>query len=401
MDFNTVPGMTTWPDMPMSYKNAYYEHERRIKRRRKESIKEREEKRKEEEKRLKELEDLKRNFPSHSAKEKLNAKTIQRTSLVKSVEEDRHSNNIDMGFFNEFNKDIKVDENLKNILLVCDVKGWAWWNKSQYLKHYLSDEFNIFIDYVIGPGSNSLIYKEFDLYFTFGYSYIDYFKKINNIKKMTGVTAHRPLRVIRGSMMKTEHVHANSMLLYKELISFHNNVHYVPNGVDENLFVPKSPINFEGDFVVGHVGKKCDQKGQCNIIIPAMEKSGTKSITHLNDYRNKKPYCKMYELYNNMDVFIVASDEDGTPNPALEAAACGRPIISNKIGNMPEFIIDGYNGFIVEKNIDAYVDKLEWCKNNRDKVAEMGINARKTIEEGWTWKLQAENYREMFRKVLK
>ena len=105
----------------------------------------------------------------------------------------------------------------------------------------------------------------------------------------------------------------------------------------------------------------------------------------------------MADIYNQMDVFIVASEEDGTPNPALEAAACGRPIISNRIGNMPEFIKDGYNGFIVGLNIDEYIDKLNYFKNNRDKMIEMGKNARKTVEENWTWKKQAENYRTMFK----
>jgi hypothetical protein len=30
----------------------------------------------------------------------------------------------------------------------------------------------------------------------------------------------------------------------------------------------------------------------------------------------------------------------------------------------------------------------------------MGNNARKTVEEGWTWKIQAENYRKMFNDIF-
>jgi len=86
----------------------------------------------------------------------------------------------------------------------------------------------------------------------------------------------------------------------------------------------------------------------------------------------------------------------------LEAAACGRPIISNPIGNMPEFIQDGYNGFLLpDRNVDWYVEKIIWLRDHRDKMIEMGLNARKTIEEGWTWRIMAENYRTMFRGVLK
>ena len=113
------------------------------------------------------------------------------------------------------------------------------------------------------------------------------------------------------------------------------------------------------------------------------------------------PHSEMPMIYNQMDCFVVASIEDGTPNPALEAAACGRPIISNNIGNMPEFIKDGYNGFIVPRKIGAYVEKIRYFKETRNELIRMGNNARKTVMESWTWKKQAENYRAMFREIFK
>ena len=133
-----------------------------------------------------------------------------------------------------------------------------------------------------------------------------------------------------------------------------------------------------------------------------MKAANVESITNMSDYRNRRPYCEMHEYYQNMDVFVVASVEDGTPNGALEAAACGRPIISNRIGNMPEFIKDGYNGFLLnERSVEAYVEKLNYLNDNRDHLKEMGKNARKTVEENWTWKIQAEGYRKMFNGILK
>jgi glycosyltransferase involved in cell wall biosynthesis len=311
------------------------------------------------------------------------------------------SNMLDQKFFDKLNKGISHKEGLKKILLISDVRGWAWWNKSQYLRHYLHDEFNIDIINVIGPGAAGVPANGYDLYFTYGYSYVDRLKRIPRNKKMTGVTAHRPENVIRPAMNKTNHVHANSMMLLEEIKRFNPNAHYVPNGVDENLFRPIKPINPSGELIVGHVGKKCKEKGQSQIIQPAIEESGARSYVNTNDYRNKLPYCQMFKKYQDFDIFIVASDEDGTPNPALEAAACGRPIISNRIGNMPEFIRDGYNGFLVEKNINAYVQKIKWCMEHKEEVVKMGMNARKTVLEGWTWKIQSEKYRKMFKEVLK
>ena len=176
--------------------------------------------------------------------------------------------------------------------------------------------------------------------------------------------------------------------------------YYIPNGVDEQLFRPIEPIKRDGNLIVGHVGKECPVKGQKEFILPAIQTTGVQSATNLRTWKDMIPHTEMPLIYNQMDVFVVASIEDGTPNPALEAAACGRPIISNHIGNMPEFIKDGYNGFLVPRKIGAYVDKIRYFKENKKELIRMGENARKTVLESWTWKKQAENYRAMFKDIF-
>ena len=300
----------------------------------------------------------------------------------------------------EVKQEIKQEIRKPKILLISDVKDWAWWNKSEYIKKYLSDQFDIDLFAALTDGPIDPV--KYDLYLTFGFSYIDLLRKVPYFKKITGVTAHRPLKVIEPQMKKAYATHANSILLLNELKTVHSNVFYVPNGVDEELFNITTPIPKERDnIIVGHVGKMFKEKGQVDFIIPAIEKAGAESMLHTANHNNDMiKYNEMPLLYNKMDVFVVASIEDGTPNPALEAAACGRPIISNAIGNMPQFIKDGYNGFIVERDVDAYVEKIEWLRNHRDKMIEMGYNARKTIEKEWTWKLNVEAYRRMFNKIL-
>jgi glycosyltransferase involved in cell wall biosynthesis len=289
------------------------------------------------------------------------------------------------------------------ILFVSDVKGWAWWIKSKYLKHYLSDEFDIDIINILGINPFRQINPtEYDIFFTFGYSYIGYFNYVPKKKKVTGVTAHRRKEAIVPMMKKAGWVHANSKLLKNELERWgFKNVFYLPNGVDENIFYPVTNIPIdENKITVGHVGKKSINKGQQEFIIPAIDQSHVNKFLHFNDYTNSIPHQEMPKIYQKFDVYICASYEDGTPNPALEAAACGRPIISNKIGNMPEFIKDGYNGFLVERNVSQYVEKIRYLSTHPEKMIKMGENARKTILEGWTWETQAENYRNMFREIL-
>lgn len=295
------------------------------------------------------------------------------------------------------------------ILLIPDVKGWAWWHKSQYLKRYLSDEFDFDIKLGLGVPGNYVrrdllkgLRKKYDLYMTFGWSFVDMLKYVPMRKRITGVTAHRRDGVIKPNMMKAHWRHANSRLLYKQLINMNfGNVYYTPNGVDDELFVPKKPIKPDAPLVVGHVGKLSNMKQQKKIIEPACRLAGVKYFSHYNNYMDAIPLEKMPEVYQKFDLFIVASMEDGTPCPALEAAACGRPILSNKIGNMPEFIKDGVNGWLMKHcNKEEYAKKLKWIKENKQLLPKMGENARGTVEKYWSWKVQAENYRKMFRDAL-
>ena len=69
-------------------------------------------------------------------------------------------------------KKIEYEGDKPKILLICDVKGWAWWNKSLYLKDHLADEFDIDVVHVLGDGctpANRIDQMKYDLYFTYGF----------------------------------------------------------------------------------------------------------------------------------------------------------------------------------------------------------------------------------------
>ena len=296
------------------------------------------------------------------------------------------------------------------ILIIGDVRGWAWDIKSEYLIKYLSDEFDITYVPLNEPNNIGIDVNHYDLYLMYGWNNVERLNMVPKERRIAGVTAHKPEITMKTYIIPQLKLalwnHANSLLLLEELRKWKlKNIFYVPNGVEETLFTIKVPIQTErNNLVVGHVGKHCgsgtDAKGHQRFIEPACKAADVQYIGHYNNYRNRVPHNKMPDFYQQLDVFIVSSETDGTPNGALEAAACGRPIISNRIGNMPEFIKDGYNGFLVERKVEAYVERLKYLKNNRDHLKEMGNNARKTVESGWTWNIMSQNYRKMFREIL-
>ena len=62
--------------------------------------------------------------------------------------------------------------------------------------------------------------------------------------------------------------------------------------------------------------------------------------------------------YLDSDLVAVVSREDNSPNVIGEAMSLGLPVLGTKVGGIPEIIIDGFNGVIVDLNSESICDGL-------------------------------------------
>jgi glycosyltransferase involved in cell wall biosynthesis len=93
------------------------------------------------------------------------------------------------------------------------------------------------------------------------------------------------------------------------------------------------------------------------------------------------PLEEMPQFYNEIDIYLCASSSEGFSLSVLEASACGRPVISTRVGGCEDLIIDGVNGFLVDRDVQAIREKIEFFLANRDAAREMGAQNRKIVEE--------------------
>lgn len=68
-------------------------------------------------------------------------------------------------------------------------------------------------------------------------------------------------------------------------------------------------------------------------------------VIRLGDLTNE---AHIADAYRAVDAFALTSLEDNLPNTAIEAAACGTPVIGYRTGGIPEVVVDGNTGLLVD-----------------------------------------------------
>lgn len=64
------------------------------------------------------------------------------------------------------------------------------------------------------------------------------------------------------------------------------------------------------------------------------------------------------EIINCADVSILYSHNEGSPLSIKESLACGVPVVANPVGDIPEVIVEGFNGFIFNGKDNCSLAKL-------------------------------------------
>lgn len=99
----------------------------------------------------------------------------------------------------------------------------------------------------------------------------------------------------------------------------------------------------------------------------------------------------------NSDVFVLPSYREGVPRSTQEAMAVGRAVITTDVPGCRETVINGVNGFLVEKwNPEAIAEKMIYFIENPEQIAIMGNESYKIAQE----KFDAEKVNQRLLKII-
>lgn len=169
----------------------------------------------------------------------------------------------------------------------------------------------------------------------------------------------------------------------------------IVNGIDTRLTAPDESV---GEYFL-YIGRLSREKGVATLAEAHQKMNNPLPLKIagnglLNDdlrARYSKPeflgYMQQGEALNalirNARAVIVPSEYyENCSMSVLESMAFGRPVVGGNIGGIPEQIRDGIDGrLFTPGDADALADILDELVSNPQQAREMGINARRRLED--------------------
>lgn len=210
-------------------------------------------------------------------------------------------------------------------------------------------------------------------------------------------------------------------------------VHLVPNGIDAEKFRPfsaeekqiaRSRWGLPGGPVIGIMARLSDIKGHEYLIrampgimtdfpgvICAMFGVGPHEqylkgiVRELGLERNVQFFYalnKAPQIIPLMDVFVVPSLNEGIGLSAMEAGACGVPVVASRVGGIPEVVLEGETGLLVPaKDPRAISQAVCALLGDPEKARAMGRRAREVVIEKFSAERMVAGTEVLYTKVFK
>jgi D-inositol-3-phosphate glycosyltransferase len=119
------------------------------------------------------------------------------------------------------------------------------------------------------------------------------------------------------------------------------------------------------------------------------------------DFVGQQPHDRLPLYYQAADCLCVPSHSESFGLAALEAQACGLPVVGAHVGGLPDFVKDGRTGFLIGgRDPRVFADRLGELLADEDLRAAFGREAR-AESASFSWKKTAEAFLELYECLVR
>ncbi len=222
-------------------------------------------------------------------------------------------------------------------------------------------------------------------------------------------------------------VSANS---FKDIVADHevdpDRMAIVPVGVDPDVFRPldevdripgrlvttaSADVTMKGlRYLLEALAKLRVERDDLHLVVIGKEKPGGKSSQTIDElglrdhieFVTGVPERRIIELYSEAELAVVPSLYEGFSLPAIEAMACGCPLVATTGGAIPEVVgtADETAMLVPPGDSEALAARIRGALDDPERSRAIGLAGRERVRDNWSWRHTAERTVEQYRVLL-
>lgn len=201
-------------------------------------------------------------------------------------------------------------------------------------------------------------------------------------------------------------------------------VHFIPHGLDHTIFRPrpqekvrqKLQISDSERVVLFVAESTTNQRKGVDSLVEALKLLDLEQTTFVSVGGNEPSIPEtvnhvhagyvddddlLTQMYSMADVFVIPSLQEAFGQTALEAMACGTPVVGFDTGGIPDMVRPGQTGWLAEVgSVSSLRRAVSEALENDDVRRGMGENCRRVVEEEYTVQRQARDYKDLYKSIL-
>jgi glycosyltransferase involved in cell wall biosynthesis len=207
-------------------------------------------------------------------------------------------------------------------------------------------------------------------------------------------------------------------------------IYHIPNGIDTTAYQPLAPdlcraalgippqqkvLMFaaqnltdprKGGYLLVEALQNLPQSLKTEILLLVLGDGGTDIAQATGIKTLDLGYISSDRLksiaYSAADLFVFPTRADNLPLVLQESMACGTPMVSFKVGGVPDLVRPGITGYLAEAdNAQDFCDGVVQLLEDSSLRKQMGFHCREIATQDYSIELQASRYIELYQILLK